>query len=395
MSGSGYRRLLSRRFFRWVLVATAGKVPIAMASIGMVFLVRELPGGYTLGASLAATYVLGEVVGAPVLGLWLTPETTRRHLALGMLVGAAAFGGLVLARTASPALLVICAFFAGAGPAASPGGLRTLITSAVPDQDAAPALSVEAALTQTIWAAAPGLVVLMALRVGPGAPLLIAAGCAVVAALLLVRMPPGSPRAEDERHARPLLRSLAAAWPIYVTSAASMALLASAELALPALLEYRQLAVGWAGPLLMTFSIVTAAGSLCYGLRTWPGSPARQTLTMLGATSVAVLSVAVLPGLPGIWLGLLCAGLLQAGTMVARNLWLRERLPGRMHTAGYSIGYAVQGAGYSVTATTVGLVLSASTPPAAVLCCVAIALLLVGASAVAASRANPRVRVEA
>src|SRR5262249_23145392 len=160
-----------------------------------------------------------------------------------------------------------------------------------------------------------------------------------------------APSATGEGRDRPVpVRTLAGGWPIYLTSAAALSLIATAELVLPALLEQRHLHVGWAGPLLTAFAAVSAIGSFCYGLRTWPGSVRAQSLVFLLVTAASVCLVALLPGLPGIAVGLLAAGLFQSCVLVTRNLSLRDRLPESAHAAGYSVMYAVQGVGYSLTA---------------------------------------------
>jgi hypothetical protein len=64
-----YRDVASRQVLVWACTAVGARMPVAMAPLALVFLVRERPGGYSLGAALAAAYVLGEIVGAPVLGL--------------------------------------------------------------------------------------------------------------------------------------------------------------------------------------------------------------------------------------------------------------------------------------------------------------------------------------
>ncbi|WP_443049630.1 hypothetical protein [Streptomyces sp. HD] len=71
----------------------------------LVFLVRERPGGYTLGATLAAAHVIGEIAGAPVLGMRLAPARGRRHLAVGLAGGAVGFMGLGVLAGAHPVLL--------------------------------------------------------------------------------------------------------------------------------------------------------------------------------------------------------------------------------------------------------------------------------------------------
>ncbi|TDC74626.1 MFS transporter [Streptomyces hainanensis] len=382
----GYRALFTRELLLWSVVSLASRIPVAMAPLAFVFLNREGPGGYTLGAGLAAVYVLGEVVGAALLGGRLGRGRMRRQLAVGLVVGAFAFGALALARSAPSPLLIALAFLAGAAPAACPGGVRTMLTRLVPDDLVPRALSAEATLTQIVWAASPALVVFLALQVHPGAPLVLGALLAAVAALLLGRLPelPVAGRA-----AIPMRRTLWASWPVHLTAAAAMAMLATAELMLPALLEDRGIAVSWSGPLLAGFALASAAGAFCYGLRGWPGSVRAQSLVLLVATAGCVALTTLPPALPGIAAALLLAGVFQAGVMVSRNLSLRERLPEHTHAAGYSVMYAAGAVGYSLTASLSAAALTATTPAIAILGGVAVALLVTAVSAVAERRPSP------
>ncbi|MFI5663535.1 MFS transporter [Streptomyces sp. NPDC051684] len=264
--------MVKGEFILWMLVSLTSRTPVAMAPLALVFLTRHGAGGYTAGAALGSAYVLGEVAGAPLLGARLHGSRMRRQLAVGLAVGACAFVALPLARSAPLPVLTVLAFLAGAAPAGCPGGARVLLTRMVQDTAVSRALSMEATLTQIIWAASPGLVVLLALQVDAGAPLLLGGVLAGTAALLLLRLPEHPAAGPAGRPGTAAFRVLLSAWPVYLTSAAAMTMLATAELVLPALLEDRQVAVGWAGPLLAGFALAGAAGALCYGMRSWPGS---------------------------------------------------------------------------------------------------------------------------
>ncbi|MFB7292250.1 MFS transporter [Actinacidiphila glaucinigra] len=391
---SGYWDLMTHKFLLWAVVSLASKAPVAMAPLALVFLSRESPGGYTLGATLASVYVLGEVVGAPLLGTRLACGRMRGQLSAGLMVGALAFGALPLARSASAPVLTVLAFLAGAAPAACPGGIRSVLTRMVADDMVPRALSAEATLTQIVWAAAPGMVVFLALQVDPGAPLLLGALLAATASLLVFRLPEPQPQDPAERAVAPTARTLLSGWPVYLTSAAAMAMLATAELVLPALLEDRDLSVSWSGPLLAGFALTSAAGAFCYGLRTWPGSVRTQSLVFLAVTATFVSLITLLPGLPGIAVALLLAGVFQSGVMVTRNLSLRERLPESAHAAAYSVMYAVQGLGYSLTASLTAVALDLATPSTAILGGVAITLVITVVSAIAERGTAPRPTAE-
>ena len=78
-------------------------------------------------------YVLGEVVGASVFGPRLKPDRVRNQLAVGLALGGSSFAVLGFLPGAPLPVLGIFAALAGAAPAAAPGGLRTLLTSQLPD----------------------------------------------------------------------------------------------------------------------------------------------------------------------------------------------------------------------------------------------------------------------
>lgn len=377
-----YRRLATRPVLVWALVAVAARLPVAMAPLALVFLVRERPNGYAVGAAIAAAYVIGEVAGAAVLGARLRPRSARVQLAIGLAAAAAAFTGLGLLPQAHPIVLGGLAALAGAAPAAATGGLRTLLTSQLPEDLVVKALSAEAVLTYGIWAVAPALAAGLALGVAAPLPLLAAACLMAAAAAGMRALPSGWDPEPDGRHGASMARVLARAWPVYLTGAAAMALLAMAELVLPALLEQRSIGVGWAGPLLAGFAIASAAGAALYGLRTgWPGTLRVQSLLLQLGVVGCVTLLALSGSLPLIAVFLLLAGIGQAGVMVTRNLSLREALPPDAHAAGYSVLYAAVGVGYAASAILVGAVQSVATPSVAILAGVGFTLALIAASA--------------
>ncbi|MFI8518846.1 MFS transporter [Streptomyces sp. NPDC085481] len=386
-----YRELATRPVLAWSAVAVAARLPVAMAPLALVFLVREQPGGYPLGAVLAAAYVIGEIVAAPVLGVRMNAERARPHMAAGLAVGAAGFAGLGAAGgDAHPVLLGAFAFLAGAGPAAAPGGLRALLTGMVPERAVTQAMSMESVLTFGIWAAAPALATGLALGVDPAVPLLLQAALMALSVAGLRLLPRGW-AAGDKEHGAPMRRVLLRAWPVYVTGAAGLTLLALAELILPALLDQRAISIGWAGPLLAGFSLGSAVGAFGYGLRgTWPGRLPVQSAVLIVAVSAGVAVVAVLPWTAAIAVALVAAGLLQAPAMLTRNLALRQILPPGALAAGYSVMYAAVGAGYAASGTLAGGLLKVVAPSTAILCGVGLTLTLTAVGVWGERRIPPR-----
>ena len=379
-----YRELATRPMAKWAIVAVGARLPVAMAPLALVFLVRDRPGGYALGAGIAAVYVLGEVVGASVFGPRLKPDRVRRQLAAGLALGGSSFAVLGFLPGAPLPVLGIFAALAGAAPAAAPGGLRTLLTSQVPDALVVTALSAESILTFVVWTASPALTVVLALSVSPSAPLLLAAALMVAAAAGLWALPAGWEPDGDDHDGVSKGRTLARAWPIFVTGAAAASLFALVELTLPALLGQRAIHVGWAGPLLAGFSIAAILGATLYGARgRWPGSVRAQSMVLLLGATACVTLVATAGSLPWIAGSLVIAGLFQSGVQLTRNLSLRAALPARAHAAGYSVLYAATGVGYAGSAILAGTVQRAASPEVAILAGAALTLLLTAVSALA------------
>ncbi|KUO20425.1 MFS transporter [Streptomyces dysideae] len=370
-----YRDVASKQVLTWACTAVAARMPVAMAPLALVFLARERPGGYTLGATLAAAYVIGEIIGAPVLGMRMDPARGRRHLAVGLAFGAVGFAGLGVLAEAHPVVLGAFAFLAGAAPAAAAGGQRALLTSLVPERAVAQALSAESMLMSGVWAVSPVAVAGLALGVAPRVPLLLAAALMALSTAGLWLLPAGWDNGEqDAGHAK--LRVLIRAWPVYVTGAASLTLLGLAELTLPALLEQRGIGVGWSGPMLAGLAVGAGLGAFLYGMRSWPGRLRVRSVVLMCGMSVFVTLAALIPGAAGIAVALVLAGTLQSGALITRNLSLREAVPPGVLAAGYSVMYAAAGAGYAASGSLVGGLLQLVAPSTAILVGVLLTLLL-------------------
>ncbi|MGI5532332.1 MFS transporter [Streptomyces syringium] len=378
---AGYRELVTRPLLIWAAVMTTARLPVAIMPLACVFLVREEPGGYALGAFLAAAFTLGEVVGGAILGPRLRPQRVVGQLACGLGGGAVAFAALGMLRGAHPVLLAALAALAGAAPAASPAGLRTLLTTQVPAQLRPRVLSAETMLAYTTSAVGPALVSWLALDFASCAPLWVAALLAFTAAKALRALPMRWESEETTRTGPSLLRCVLPAWPAYLAGAAALILFALSELALPALIEECGAPIGWVGLMLTMQSGFAVLGAMIYGLRRWPGDPQRQGLVLVLGIAGCVVSAALGHCLAAIVAALSVAGLLYAGAQVTRHMAVRERLEPAALAAGYSVMGAIAAIGYALGATLAGAMLSSTTPTFTLLTGVAVAgvLIFIGA----------------
>jgi hypothetical protein len=155
--------------------------------------------------------------------------------------------------------------------------------------------------------------------------LILAAVLMAAAAAGMRALPAGWEADSGDRQGASMARTLARAWPIYLTGAAAASLVALAEIVLPALLGQRAIDVAWAGPLLAGFSVASALGAALYGARgSWPGSVRMQSLVLVVGVTACVALTATAPSLAWIAGALVLAGLLESGVQLTRNLSLRE-----------------------------------------------------------------------
>ncbi len=387
-----YRGLVNKKMLTWSFVVAVSRLPVAMAPLAFVFLGRETSGGYTSGAVLAAVYTAAEAAGAPLLASRLRTRSFRREIAAGLGVSSAAFAAIAFFPGIPAAASIGLAGVAGAGCAAAPGALRAMASDLVNEGDLNSALSLESSLNMAVWAASPTVVATAALHYSATLPFFAAAASALTGAACVFLLPEKTGRPAESGHSRSAARHLASAWPIYMTSVAVMYLLATVELGLPALLEQRDHAVAYTGPMLTSFALASILGGIVYGLRTWPGNPEKQSTVLLLFTVALVSIMALSSAITAMSAYLLLAGFAQAIVLIARNLSLKSALPVDLHPVGYSILYAGSGIGYGVSAATTGVLLAYLQPSNVVLSAAAVSLVLTVVSVLGRGRAaqNPR-----
>lgn len=385
-----YRGLVSKRMVVWSCTVATSRLPVAMAPLAFVFLAREVSGDYVRGAVMAAAYTAAEAVGAPLLGARLRSRPFRREIAAGLAVCSVFFGALALFPDAPAPLAVAMAAVAGAAGAAGPGALRAMVADLVPDRDVNSALSWESSLNMAVWAASPALVATAAVYWSAAVPFIVAAAATLTGAACVFLLPEKTGRPEQTGQPRGVAGQLASAWRIYLTSAAAMYLLATVELALPALLEQRAQPIGYSGPMLTGFALASILGGLLYGLRTWPGNPERHSTLLLYATIATAGALALVPAIGLMAALLLLAGLCQAIVLIARNLSLHRALPADLHPVGYSLQYAGSGIGYGISAAATGLLLAHTQPSTTVLITACVTLALTTATLLGRTRVGSR-----
>src|SRR5918996_3909173 len=184
--------------------ALLGRMPIGMAGLAIVLLVREAGGSYATAGLVAGAYAVSLGVTAPVLGRLIDRVGQTRVLLPSAAVSAAAFVAIAVAAEAG-ARALLPVFAAVAGAALPPVGacLRALWSELLGrGAELQAAFSVEAILQELIFVTGPPLVALLAAVFAPaaavvGIAVLLLAGVGAFAAAPASRAWRGQRRAAD------------------------------------------------------------------------------------------------------------------------------------------------------------------------------------------------------
>jgi MFS family permease len=178
-------------YLPFVSAATLARVSDEMFSVGVVLLVLERTGSPGLAGLAVAAITLPSLVSGPLLGAWLDLTGRRRKL-------------MVLDQVLIASMLVVLVLLVGHGPdwtiplvvlvagltyPLSFGGFTSLIPAIVPEDLLAPANALETTSFNSALVIGPALAGTIAAAVDPAASLLVEAGLALVALVLILRIP--------------------------------------------------------------------------------------------------------------------------------------------------------------------------------------------------------------
>lgn len=334
----GYGRVLGHGpAVRPFLAAVIARLPVGMAGLGMIVLIEQVRGSYSIAGVVTAAFALATALSAPVLGRLMDRAGQPRVLIATGLVSSAALASLALAAVAGAADVVLIALAIATGltfPPISPA-MRAAWRVIFPDQDRRRlGYALDASSVELIFVCGPLLLSLLAAFSPPQVPLLVTAGL----------MASGSLAYSSTKAAR----SWRSADIVVLDNGASVAAVGrnTARSALTApglallLLVALCMAVGFGqmdtafvatadlvlgGPQNLGFLFAAIAGGstiggLVYGSRHWKGDEFRRTAIMLGlfALSIVPLPLLMLAGTPP--LSLLLPLMFLTGLTIAPTL---------------------------------------------------------------------------
>ncbi|MGH3098665.1 MAG: MFS transporter [Streptosporangiales bacterium] len=313
----------------FVAFGLVGRMSISMLSLGVVLLVSALRDSYALAGLVAAALVLGEAIGAPLVGRLADRYGQARVLAADVPVHSLALVALLLACLhGQPSWqLVVAAALAGAAfpPVGSfvrtrwshrLGGTPRLHT----------AYAFESVLDELIFVVGPVAVTVLATEVHPAAGILAALAATIVGGIGFARQRGTEPGPQPRtREARFVLRNptvLVVTLATCVTGAA----LGSIDVATVAFTSAE--GARWAaGPVLAVLAVGSGAGGLTFGAVHWRSDPALRYALLSTALGVLLLPLAFVSSLGLLFpLGLL-SGVAIAPVIVAGNTLVELRAP--------------------------------------------------------------------
>lgn len=339
---STYRRALAvPGALSFSLAALLARLPISMMGIGIVLLVTDQTGSYTVAGRLSAVYVVGNAVGALPVARLVDSLGQRTVLLPAGLVSATAMAAMVAAVTEgwSMALAYGCASLAGLTLPNAGAAVRARWAHAVKDRPTLDtAFAWEAVADEIVFILGPTIVTFLAAWFDPVAALATAGTALVVGTVWLVSQratEPPAPLPHDDTGATSL--STAMPWgrlgTVVAAGLAVGVMFGAAEVATVAFADERDQPV-MAGVLLAAWSFGSLVAGLATGAMSLRRSPTQRLA--LGLVGLAVL-MAPTPFLGSLWSMaalLLVAGLAVAPTLIAAVSLIQETVPARRFNEG-------------------------------------------------------------
>ncbi|MER0477023.1 MFS transporter [Streptomyces sp. Edi2] len=337
-----YRSVLQLPHVKRLLAgAIVGHLPVAMAPLAILLVVRTSGGSTRLASALAAVYGVSAAVGQPLWGRLLDRRGHIPTFTVTALVSTGAFAALALQDPAGqPVVGAACTAAAGLATPPLEAGMRVLwpVVARSPAQQRA-AFALDACAQEVVFIAGPLLVLVLCSTVGPSVVLAATALFGLFGTLLFAAAPPS-------RRLRPV-PTVRADWlgPLRAPGPRVLAVaLLGAGVALGALnVVALSLAELHQAPALTTLipaalAVGSLSGGLVYGRRIWSASLFEQLLGAAVGLFVGLLPFLAVTGpvpavaaafLPGLFLApllVVCFASLEHlapdGTLGEASAWL-------------------------------------------------------------------------
>jgi len=336
-----YAALLERPELRRTIIASViGRLPIGILGLAILLATQAARGSFGLAGAVAACYLAGLAVMAPVLGRFIDRTGPARTLLVAAIVFPTTLVTLVTALHFDAPLWSAFALAALAGASFPPITvcLRTFLRQRlIEEAQLATAYSLESVLIEVIFIVGPMLVALFVAYLSAGAAILFAAGCGLAGTLLFRRSPAIEQWRIEERSAPSLVGPLAVRGfvpllAVILAYSGAFGLLEigvtafAAEAGMPAL----------AGLILGLMSIGSALGGLAYGSRSWRLPLPQQFALMLllmggGIAALGLIGNALVLTALGV-----AAGIVMAPALIMQSMLVARTAPPQYATEAFT-----------------------------------------------------------
>ena len=335
-----------------------GRLPNGMRPLGIVLLVHQQQGSYTLAGAALAALMIGTTASAPFRGRAVDRwGQTRVLVGLSLLQTGALAGFVATALTQQGALVLFSlAALMGATGSTLGGSMRALWPVVVESTEDLPAAYALQALLEDLIAVAGPLAASLLLMVASPAAILVSSGVAGFAGAAAFITAPASRSTGGQTSRRPSVLGTLGAPGMRVlvgTLTCTGAVVGVLNVTVPALAQNEGMASA-SGLLLGVLSASSMLSGLYYGARTWKASPGRRYACLVGILAAmvaplpAVESVAQLGGL------LVLVGLAYAPSMISAYLLIDDLAPVGTLTEAYTWLVSANAGGVALGSALVG-----------------------------------------
>jgi MFS family permease len=364
-----YTHLLGQPALRAIIAASVlGRLPIGITGLAILMLAQDTTGSYGRGGAVAACYVAGLAMFAPLLGRLIDRAGPRAILLTCAFAFPTALAALVATLTGQAPFWMAFGLAAVAGACFPPITvcMRTYFKQQLKEEtQLAAAYSLESVLIELIFILGPVLVAAFVAFASPAAAVLFAAACGCSGTLLFQRSPALQRWHIEARTGASLFGPLSE--PGFVPLLIVIVCYASAF----GLVEIGTTAyateTGWpaaAGILLGVMSIGSAAGGLVYGSRSWRLPIARQFPLMLSIMGLGIAPLALLPSSWAFALWCLIAGIAMAPALIMQSMLVAMNSRPEHSTEAFTWSSTALLAGVGVGLTIGGALLEHAASPA-------------------------------
>lgn len=325
------------------------RLPLSMAGLGIVLLVKEQTGSFAQAGVMSAAYVLSAAAFGPAQGRLADRFGQTTVL---WFVGAAYAAGIGMFLVAVDASWPTpwphaCAVLAGLATPQTGSMVRARWTHAVADRtQLGTAFSIEAIADEIVFIVGPVLVAFLTFQVADYAGLAAAAAAALLGSwAMALQRSTAPPPAGRRTQAGPGI-NWGGLWPLVAVSVALGIIFGSAEVIIAAFTEENG-RKGAAGAVLAVWAAGSLVAGFVIGALPQTPSPRRRLRVSILVLSVLFAPMALLSDIPLLAIGMFLGGFMISPTLIAMvQLVEREVPPSRLTealtwtTTGMSVGIA-------------------------------------------------------